>query len=84
MERPKPRRHRARANGLKHCHLAATRGLLSVCPHTSARFRKNPAGEPPAEPPTQFQSVDVLATGAQQGLTLTGVVKEPDEAELRT
>ncbi|MDP2272174.1 MAG: carboxypeptidase-like regulatory domain-containing protein [Archangium sp.] len=37
----------------------------------------DPVVEPSAEPPPQFQSVEVLATGNQQGLTLTGVVKEP-------
>ena len=36
-----------------------------------------PVVETPVEPPPQFQAVEVRATGGQQGLTLTGVVKEP-------
>lgn len=36
-----------------------------------------PAVENPVEPAPQFQPVEVRATGTQQGLTLTGVVKEP-------
>ncbi|MDP1828489.1 MAG: carboxypeptidase-like regulatory domain-containing protein [Archangium sp.] len=37
----------------------------------------DPVVEPPVEAPPQFQAVEVRATGTQQGLTLTGVVKEP-------
>ncbi len=36
-----------------------------------------PVAELPVEPPAEFKAVEVLATGLQQGLTLTGVVKEP-------
>lgn len=36
-----------------------------------------PVVDTPAEPAPQFQAVEVRATGNQQGLTLTGVVKEP-------
>lgn len=37
-----------------------------------------PLVEESAPPPPEFQSVEVRATGTQQGLTLTGVVKAPD------
>ena len=37
----------------------------------------DPVVETPPEPSPEFKSVDVRATGSQQGLTLTGVVKDP-------